>query len=511
MKSIIKILAVLLALMMVLTSLIACGGSKETETDPKTETTDNNGGSENQETEDPRLAVKDDIPADLNYSGANDNTITFFVRNDSDGWKYEMDVDEITNDTLWDSIYERNRTVEARLGVEITTIGQLGAWGKHTEWFQTLRNAVNTKSGDFDTAAIYLSQGASLAVEGMYYNLYEFPNINLSKPWWNQSICEEATLFDALYFLSGDIAYTETNGGKCLFFNKTMFERLYGTRDLNLYDIVEAGEWTIDLFYELVEGAWEDTNSSGITDNGDIVGLNVQFASNGNSRMDSWIPALGLRITSMPEGFPVLSLYNERSVAAFEKLQNLYEKNVGTLQGDAAANPDSTFATGKALFDLYTLSNGGNLRDMTDPYGVLPLPKFDEEQESYGTNPDASVSLVVVLSSCFDDKVEMVGATLELMAAESYRKVTPTFYEVVLKSKYSNDPRDADMYDLILNSFVYDFGFIYAAQMGGISGLFRNTTVDFAQLYESNETSYETALENLIDKLDEIAFNAQNN
>jgi hypothetical protein len=67
------------------------------------------------------------------------------------------------------------------------------------------------------------------------------------------------------------------------------------------------------------------------------------------------------------------------------------------------------------------------------------------------------------------------------------------------------------MYDLILNSFVYDFGFIYAAQMGGISGLFRNTTVDFAQLYESNETSYETALENLIDKLDEIAFNAQNN
>ena len=104
----------------------------------------------------------------------------------------------------------------------------------------------------------------------------------------------------------------------------------------------------------------------------------------------------------------------------------------------------------------------------------------------------------------------MVGATLELMAAESYKQVTPVFYEVMLKSKFSDDPRDADMYDLILQSFVYTFGFIYSTQsIGAIGSLFRNMTIDFAQKYEANETMYETALESLIDKLDEVSFNTQ--
>jgi len=507
MKHYVKLISLLLSALMLLMCLASCGGTTETESETVGETSGTT-ETEKVETEDPRLAVKDDIPADLTFANANDNKVTFFVRNDYELLKNEMDVDEITNDTMWDAIYERNKTVEDRIGVEITQIGQLGNWGPHTEWLQTLRNAVNTKSGDFDTAAIYTSQGASLAIEGMYYNLIDFPNLSLEKPWWNQSIIDESALFDVLFFLSGDIALSETWGGKCMFFNKNLFEKYYGAQGINLYDMVESGEWTVDELYELSSTVWEDTNSNGTIDNGDTVGINVYTVNtNGTSFRDSWLPALGINPTEMKEGFPVLSIYNERSVNAFEKLQKLTVNNEGALIG--RASPDSAFAAGKALFEPASLGSGDGFRDMTDPYGVLPLPKLDAEQKNYGTCPDNGVSLVVVLSSCFAEKTEMVGATLELMAAESYRHVTPTFYEVVLKSKFSNDIRDAEMYDLILNSFVYTFGFIYSAQLGGSVTLFRNMTADFAQTYESNVGKYETALETLIDKLDELSYTLQ--
>ena len=506
MKAFTKSLSLVLALLMLVLCFASCGGGKETETEA-------GGGKETQapvvtETEDPRQSVKVDLPEDLNFANAADNTLTFFTRDDNDMWKYEMDVDELMDDTLWDAIYARNAKVEQQLGVTITTISQPGNYSNRDSWNATLRNAVNTKTGDFDSAAIYMSTGSALAVEGMYYNLIDFPNLTLSKPWWNQVIQEETTLFDTMYYLAGDIAVSEVAGGMCIFFNKTMFEEL--NPGLDLYQMVWDGEWTIDTMYDFVEAAWEDTNSNGVTDNGDTVGFNVgTLDSTSDGGMDSWVSAMGLRLTEMEDGVPVLSFYNERSVSAFEKVQNLHADNVGTLAGGSTLNPDSTFAIGKSLFTRATLNGGSGLRDMTQPYGVIPMPKFDEDQENYQTSSDNTVSLVVVLSSTPVDKLEMVGATLEHMAAESYKSVTPTYYEVALKSKYSNDPRDAEMYDYILNTFVYTFGFVYSTfSIGSIGNLFRNMAGDFAQQYEANAEKYETALTTLIDKLDEIAFNS---
>ena len=509
MKAFTKSLSLVLALLMLVLCFASCGGGKETETEA-------GGEKETQapvvtETEDPRQSVKVDLPEDLNFANAADNTITFFVRNDIDMWTKEMDVDELTDDTLWDAIYTRNANVEQKLGVTITTVAQQGSWNYHDSWNATLRNAVSTKTGDFDTAAIYMSTGSALAVEGMYYNLLDFPNLTLSKPWWNQVIQEETTLFDTMYYLAGDIAISEVAGGMCIFFNKTMFEEL--NPGLDLYQMVWDGEWTIDLMYDLVEAAWEDTNSNGVTDNGDTIGFMVgALDSVTDGGMDSWVSAMGLRLTELEDGIPVLSFYNERSIAAFEKVQKLHADNTGTLAGGSDLNPDSVFSLGKSLFTRATLNGGSDLRDMTQPYGVIPMPKFDEEQENYQTSSDNTVSLVVVLASTPADKLEMVGATLEHMAAESYKNVTPAYYEVVLKSKYSNDPRDAEMYDSILQTFVYTFGFVYSTQsIGSIGNLFRNMNHDFAQAYEANAEKYETALTMLIDKLDEIAFNASGN
>lgn len=504
MKSV-KILSLVLALVMLVACFAACGGPSDV-TEPPVDTkpqvnTPVEGGSLTDTAN--RDAVKDNVPEGLDFSSQSDNTVTFFTRDNQDTFKYEMDAEKTVNDTLIDAVFYRNDAVEDRLGVVIEQVQQNGAWEVIDSWNQTMRNAVLTKSGDYDAAAIYASAGSALAVEGLYYNVLDVPYIELSKPWWNKSIINETELFNTVYFLAGDIAISEVAWGVTLFYNKNLMNELYATEEIDLYQIVRDDKWTVDEMYKLTSNAWIDTNSDGVLNSGDTFGFRYADSS-GDGAMDAWIAAMGIDITTMVDGYPELTFYNEHTVEAYEKLKTLHLGNPGTLV-ETNHNSVADFIAGNQLFTRGFIHSGQELRAMNDDYGILPLPKFDEEQEEYRTLSSNLSSLVVVLSTVTD--LEMVGSTLELMAAESYKQVTPAFFDIVLKGKYSDAPQDAEMYDLILNSFTYNFGFCFSTKsIEGIGSLFRVLSDDLSQRYESNKIKYQTALDALVDKLDEISF-----
>ena len=508
MKHFAKLLALLLACLLFAGSLAACGGSSNTEAQ--------GGGKEtnapvNEDGEIDRNSVKDDLPANLRFDG---ETVTFFVRNDHDLWKYEMDVDTILNDTLYDAIYYRNKTVEDRLGITITTVEQEGTYAKRSSWNDTLRTAVNTRLTDFDAAAVYLSTGSALAVEGMYYNVIDFPNINLEKPWWNQSIQSELTLFDTLYYLAGDIAITEVANTFCMFYNKDLFDKYYESENIDLYQEVADNKWTIDRFYTLIENVHEDLNTNGIVDDGDLVGFVTPAADVLDSGNDAWVAACGIDITTMVNGQPELTFYSERTVRAFEAVKKLTVSCPGTLAH--AGNTYTKFSAGLQMFMKSNLNAGASLRDMKERYGVLPMPMLEEGQEGgYTTTVINTASLITILSSIPADRKELVGATLELMAAESYKQVTPAYFEIALKTKFSESPEDAKIYDLILDTIQFSFGFCYSTESlkGGknaqpVGALFRILADDIAKEYDENREVYEQNLIKLVDGLDEAAFKA---
>ncbi len=520
MKGFTKILALVLVCLMTVSALVACGGTADTETQ--------SGGQETMapaETQNPdggrydaafdRSSVSDDIPADLKFTG---ETVTFFTRNDDELWKYEMDVDTIMNDTLYDALYYRNKTVEERLGVTISTIAQAGNYSNRLTWNDTLRTAVNTKSGDFDAAAIYLSQGSVLAVENMYYNVIDFDNINLNKPWWNRDIQNELTLFKTLYYLAGDIAVTELTGTFCMGFNKNLYDKYFGASGENLYDVVNENRWTIDYLYDLTAVVHEDLNGDGLVSDGDVVGYSAFDPYKQDSWNDAWIIACGINITTMVNGIPELSFYSERTIRAHEAVKRLSVTCPGTLASEHKEL--TTFQDGKILFTRTNLNGGASWREMKDAYGIIPMPMLEEDQEGgYATTVNNTSSLITILSSLPGERKELVGATLELMAAESYKQVTPTYFEVAVKTKYAEAPEDAKMYDLILNSVRFSFGYCYSTESlrgGGkdrmaIGTLFRIITDDLAQKYDESDEIYEENLQKLIDGLDEAAFRAMYN
>ena len=499
MKTFTKIVALMLALMMLVASFSACGGEVPSETESAKEETEQTPESENSS----GAYVKDDVPEDLRFDG---QAVTFFTRDDTEAWLYEMDVDRILNDTLFDAIYYRNLTVEERLGVQIKTIHAKGGPNYYSAWNDAYRTAVNTKSGDFDAAAMHMSQGSVLAVEGLFYNVVDFPYISLDKPWWNQTLREELTQFNTLYYLAGDITISQIYCGVAVFYNKDLLDKYFATDNIDLYKVVEDQKWTIDYMYDLVVGVHEDVDGSGTINDGDVVGyLEADFATTGEANRDAWISACGIDITQTVGKMPEYTFYSARTVDAFEKVKRL-ALSAGSL---CLSDPERTrFENGNVLFDVDRLSAGSQFRNMENRYGVLPLPMYEENQEGgYHTVVFNGASMTTIPSSLVNDKKEVVGATLELMAAESYRQVRPAYCEIALKAKYSDDLQDAAMYDLIIDSFQYSFGYVYSTKsLGGIGSLFRNYSIDIAQKWEENSEMYQEKLDLLIDGLDEASF-----
>ena len=511
MKSFSKILCLVLACLMVAVCFASCNGDKETSTDTKKPST----GSDTVD-ETGRNAIKDNVPTDLNYGGKQD--VTFLYRNDVDLWKYELACEELLNDTLYDAIHYRNIDVENRLGVNIKTIGLDGSYSIISTWNQALSTSVLTNTGDYDGAAIYASQSSALAKDGIYYDFNmiskEYGNgyVNLEKPWWNQTLVSELTTYGSLFFLAGDMLISETAQGYCLFFNKDLFNEKFPDAGItSLYQTVKDGKWTIGLLTDYVSQVWDDNNSNGVIDDGDVMGWSA-LGGPADGGMDCWIYSLGLNITEMNAfGEPELALIsNPNTIPAYEAVKKLYIGTQGSYgsSGLTAKCTETSLQNGNELFGRVYLNHGASMRESTVNYGVLPMPKYEEDQEDYRTIFCNNSSFLVLCSNLTDEKAEVVGATIELLAATSYKDVTPTYYSTVLQGIYSKDQPDAEMYDLILKSFVADFGFAYSTKsIAGVGSIFRDVSAsaDIQQKIDSNKTAYESALADLLTALESVS------
>ena len=504
-----QLLALLLALLTVLTVFVSCNGdAKETETDkPQSGVDTPVGGDSTGETE--PSEITDDL-GDVNFADVTNPKITFFVRT---GYEGEIYAEEVIDEDLNDAIYWRNQEVQNRLGVEIAHIAQAGGWGTgntaYVDWNATLRNAVQTTTHDFDATLFYTGAASSLATEGCYMDLTELDMISLEKPWWNQNLMKEATIYGALYFAGGSIAYSQVQSALVFYYNKDLYNEYFAAADAkDIYQVVRDGEWTIDYLYDLAAQVWEDNDTNGEISDGDVVGF---YGGSGGASggMDAWIYALGCDLTKMDEtiGEPVACFYDEHTVQAYEKLVNLYANNPGSFHPGITREVTS-FVNGNVVFTPARLSSGAGFRECTFGYGVLPMPKFDTEQENYRSTPEANSSMAAVISTVEDDRLDMVSATVELLAAESYKTVIPTYIDIVLKSKQANAPEDSEMVQLVLDSMVYSFGWIFCStHMGNMGKAFRivDGSRDLSSYYASNQANYEAALNGLIDAFANLA------
>ena len=126
------------------------------------------------------------------------------------------------------------------------------------------------------------------------------------------------------------------------------------------------------------------------------------------------------------------------------------------------------------------------------------MPKWDAEQENYRTTARATYSSFCIPVTAVDPN--MSAAVLECFASESYRTVSPAYFENALKIKYARDDESSQMYDLIKSSITFSFATSFTMAIGDPQNLFKNQIATEDENWASKMASWEPQSQALLDE-----------
>ena len=144
-----------------------------------------------------------------------------------------------------------------------------------------------------------------------------------------------------------------------------------------------------------------------------------------------------------------------------------------------------------------------DFRNMTDRYGIIPIPKMEETQEGYQTFLHDQFTAFGVVATVKESRLQMMGAFLEAMAAESYKSLVPTYYELALKTKYVSDEESGQMLDMIYQSIYIDAGVLYTKSLSSIHQTLRSVIQSENNTVASQFKTIGKVVEKLLGKLND--------
>lgn len=398
---------------------------------------------------------------------------------------------EENGDIVNDATYRRNRTVEERFDVKILSVDS----GSTNEVNHTKALEKIILSGDdaFDVALNYGKRLAGQSVSGYYKNLHDVEWLNFSKPWWSAQLVEDLTFMDCMYFCSSNLQYEEFAASKVYYFNKTKADEY---KLDNLYQLVFDGKWTIDKLISMTKDVYEDVNGDGKHDTGDFYGMLTTVSHN------SWAVVFDIPVWEKREDSLEVAAMNDRMIEAFDIIRSWYYESDGlyTWSSYNAAKDEmrQMFINGRGLFTFGFVGDSGTYyRDTEVDYGMLPFPKYDEEQESYRVFYGANSSNMFTIPKQAAD-TSRTGMIIEALSAEGYKQLIPVYYEVALKAKYLRDEDSTKMLDLITKARTISFSYCYDNYTAGLGfgNCFQSDYADsFATFYAGRENLVKARIE----------------
>ena len=490
----------LLLALILMVNLVSCGEDKEDITDDNTDMTTS--GDSSAETDN---RVSDDLPADLDFGG---EEVTFLYREEVASEFYADTANgDIVNDALYDSI----RSVEERLNTDIVAVLREGHYTSvRDEYMNHISSTIMAGDDAYDFVDLMIGNSPVMMQEGIFVDLLENKYIDVDKPYYLAKLVDTVAIDDKLYFISGDASLGYMKCAFCMYFNKRLVDD-YQIEDL--YTLVDEGRWTLDKLREISTIASQDVNNDGKYDYEDKLGFVVH---DWNHPKGFWFSTDMFFYSKNDDGSFTYDFGDERDVDICNSLYQLIYNTPGSFFpgiGNAVVEQQaeynqlaSKFASGDILIMTAELDDAvAQLRDMKDSYGILPYPKYDEAQENYISGSRNTHNAFSMPITCGDQ--DMAGAVLEALSASNYNTVLPAYFEIALKTKYAHDDDSARMYDLIRETMILDFGYIYGNAIGGPEGIFYNSIKSensLASQVASNKTRLQTALDSYIEKYREM-------
>lgn len=457
--------------------LVSCGSDDGGET-----VTNDTTGSGTSKTTEPIVTEAVPDTDGLDFGGAEIRTIT----PDWSSFVYYFPEAQ-TGESLDDAAYNRIKETEGTLNIKIVnTYDNAG-----TSLARDLQKTIQAGEDAYDMAFTHPIDGISaLVTNNMLLNLDSLPYVDFEKPWWNRKLIDRFRIGDETYYATGDIILQNPY---IMHFNKTIAAEF----DMpDHYETVKNGDWTFDLFLEQTKAVSVDMDGDGKMTGKDKVGI----AGDMTEALSNIPFGCGLTLTKSTADSIALTMYSDKFVELFYKTYDLLTDNtVSQIYFRNTEDVKQLFSDNLSLFTISKVDKMTQLRDYDVDFGVLPMPKYDKEQEDY-------ISLVWASFVCVPTTVtrpEIVGAVLEQFAYES-GDVQDAYMEDLIRGKTTRDEASLEMLDIIYGNMVCDIGLNYL----GFSPAFQNGLYCFNRLIDSdnrNVTSfYEKYEDKMIAELDEL-------
>ncbi|MBQ8510502.1 MAG: hypothetical protein IJ493_11410 [Clostridia bacterium] len=474
-------IAFLLCLLMVSSQALACGseasGSQDTTSSDTT-------------TAATTAAEPEYEYADLDLGGADFNILNVNAGNDY----YMIDV-EMSGDILDDAVWKRNETVEEKYNFNLVEVGMGG-----NDLNTTVRNVVMAGDNVYQAAYLRTDTLGGVVSDGLLWDLNEGVGFQFDEPWWDHAVMEDMRIGDneALYFASSDISLHNFEMSWCMYFNRNMITNL----QLDLpYHIVKEGKWTYDKLYEYVNVGHNLNGDESYTfnANGNAV---YGFTSMSPDCITQAFISCGEKYVRMEDNTPTFTAGTDKYYAVAEKLAKVFAGNGIAHFGNTTTDGshyELVFGAGRAMFvgsEIKSGDGGGRYADMTDDYGIVPMPKFDEDQENY-ISPVALWTYFLTIPSSNPD-IETASYVLDALAYLSYKDVVPAYYDVTLSVKNIRDEETAEMLDIIRSTRTYltAYAFGWGSDLRSkVATSVRNGAGDLASIIATQKTKVETEID----------------
>lgn len=367
----------------------------------------------------------------------------------------ELTADELTGEVVNDSLFNRNMALEGLLNMELNCQLEAGT-GSVT---RAVHKSVTAGDNAYDLVLNAMSALGSDTLKGDYINTRRITTLNLSDPWWDADEVQTFTYDDRLYWLCGDVNIGDDYATQVMFFNKNMLKAF--NFDMP-YKRVKNGTWTVEVLKEQALAAKIDLNGDGAYDLTDQWGL-LEV----NDHIKHWMYPLGQRMVTSDGSHLVLHVQDEALFDVVEYLFRFFvEEGVGSTE---APNLNcEPFTEGRCMYYSAQLFILERLRDMEDAFGIVPLPKYTEEQESYGAYISHGGATAVAIPVTAADP-ETSGVVLDALSALSTDTLHSAFYDVLFSTKYVRDAESVEMLDLTFAAKSWDWAVDFAwSPMGSI-------------------------------------------
>ena len=425
--------------------------------------------------------------------------ITFLVMGDgynSVDWRsQDIYAETDSDDPIVSAVYRRNMFLEEEYNVKIREVAS-DAPGT------TAQNSIKSGLDEFQVLMCNTASTISLMQNQLLLDLNSLEYLDLTQPWWDQTMRENCSIAGKNYFATGDISIMDNDATWVMMFNKQLAKN-YG---FDPYKLVEENNWTFDEMHKMMMTAANDNGDGVVKWEDDTFGLSTH-----HSTCEAFFYAAGLSVTQKDSSdlpyFDATASHTDYIMRVLEKSISIWEDESVLFASDGVVThseeTQEVFESGRALFLAEVLQLAIRLREMDVDFGVLPFPKYQASQKNYGHFVHSTTALLSIPITCKDK--DNVSALVEAMAAKSMYTLTPAYYDVVLTGKAFRDEESADMLDIILKSRTFDLGGIHMFDWGNIGSIFpeivRSGSNNYASLYKRGISRATATMNKDIDKI----------